>query len=341
MERLRPRTIIRLLSFSCILWMALAPLGARAAGNWDGPAVTQLGGTPSLLADTVITPLSQSNQAVPATQDIAAAGTASHAHPATTTSANPAGGTGVAAHGKNTGGVSQPAGSGSTKPVSTSPALNLPAYSPVSASGGGQALDGGSIAALVIKFLVVLALLFIVLRVLKAIMPRTRGARGAPDKALLLHSESIGDKQRILLLDMGAKLVAVGVSGAGMSTLATIEEMDAVDAIRARYAPLADAVPGYREGSARPPLSRSFMETLKRTGLAMQRQAAETPAGPANVSRPFLKHVGGAKAGDYVDNPPTRAAAGSGRRIPRQLDEPILHEALEAMRAVRRKVESS
>jgi flagellar biogenesis protein FliO len=106
---------------------------------------------------------------------------------------------------------------------------------------------------LVVKFLVVLVLLFIVLRVLKAIMPGGRGKRAGRERPMLLHSESIGDKQRVLLLDLGGKLVAVGVAGTAMTQLAVIEDADAIDSVRARYAPLAEAVPGYHENTATMP----------------------------------------------------------------------------------------
>jgi flagellar biogenesis protein FliO len=324
MERLRPRTLLWLLSFSCILWMALAPLDARASANWEGPASTRLGGPPTILAGAVTAPISNSKAITPGGKKI-------KAH------AKSAAGSAGTAHRTGTGAKPVRSGSGAAP---TSPALNLPAYSPTG-TADGQALDGGSIAGLAIKFLVVLVLLFIVLRVLKAIMPRTRGMRSGRDKALLLHSESIGEKQRILLLDLGGKILAVGASGADMTTLATIEDRDAVDALRARYAPLSDTVPGYGEGLTPAPLSRSFVETLKRAGLTLQRQAAETPAAPLAVGVPFLKRAGGMRTGGGVRTRPARAPVGGSRPLTQPASEPILHEALEAMRAARRKVEGA
>lgn len=324
MEHLRPRTLLWLLSFSCILWMSLAPHGARASANWEGPASTPLSGPPTILAGAVAAPVANSKAITPGGKEIKA-----HAKSA----ASSAG----AAHRTGTGAKSARSGSGAAP---TGPALNLPAYSPAGAAGG-QALDGGSIAGLAIKFLVVLVLLFIVLRVLKAIMPRTRGMRTGRDKALLLHSESIGEKQRILLLDLGGKILAVGASGAGMTTLATIEDRDAVDAMRARYAPLSDAVPGYGEGSTAAPLSRSFIETLKHAGLTLQRQAPEPPAAPLSVGVPFLRRSGGVRADARDGTGPARAPVGGSRPLTQRASEPILHEALEAMRAARRKVEGA
>jgi flagellar biogenesis protein FliO len=197
---------------------------------------------------------------------------------------------------------------------------------------------------LVVKFLVVIALLFIVLRVLKAIMPGGRAKRAGRERPMLLHSESIGDKQRVLLLDLGGKVVAVGVAGTAMTQLAVIEEADAVDTVRARYAPLAEAVPGYQEGTATMPLSQSFIETLKRAGIVGQRQVGAGSTAPATPT-PIVQSM-----------PPTRrlvSALGTdnGRRAARGDDparpagqppvEPVLHEALEAMRAVRRRVEGA
>jgi hypothetical protein len=161
---------------------------------------------------------------------------------------------------------------------------------------------------------------------------------------MLLHSESIGDKQRVLLLDLGGKLVAVGVAGTAMTQLAVIEDADAIDSVRARYAPLAEAVPGYQENTATMPLSQSFMETLKRAGIIGQRQAASgttTPVTSPNTS------TTPAALGDVVT-----MRAGSGRQTTRDGEsrtrpnsqppvEPILHDALEAMRAVRRRVEGA
>jgi flagellar biogenesis protein FliO len=380
MEQLRPRAgrrlpaMVLLLALAGIVWLVGAPHGARAAQSWDGPALKQVGGAPSILAESDLTSVSTGRGPLTApstsTRSVttgsaangapyiagrgsAAAGAVSTARIATpgnqggslprmvgggqntTRKATTAG----ASAATTTAGSGMTAKQGPKSAAPASPALNLPTYAPVGVSGG-QSLDGPTIVGLVFKFLVVLALLFIVLRVLKAIMPGGHGKRAGRDRPLLLHSESIGDKQRILLLDLGGKLVAVGVAGATMTTLTTIEDADAVDTIRARYAPLAEAVPGYQESKAPTPLSQSFMETLKRAGIVGQRQAESASAGPAAPTMPRARREAPA------------AGAGNGRRVLRGGEasthpderppvEPILHEALEAMRAVRRRVEGA
>jgi flagellar biogenesis protein FliO len=260
----------------------------------------------------------------------------------TTRQTTAVGSTGTAA--KTTAGSGGTAKQGAKSTAPASPALNLPVYAPVGVSGG-QSLDGPTIAGLVVKFLVVIALLFIVLRVLKAIMPGGRAKRAGRERPMLLHSESIGDKQRVLLLDLGGKLVAVGVAGTAMTQLAVIEEADAVDSVRARYAPLAEAVPGYQEGTASMPLSQSFMETLKRAGIVGQRQAgsgATAPATPAPIvqSMPPARLESAAVAGGHGRRA-ARGGEGTMRPAGQPPVEPILHEALEAMRAVRRRVEGA
>jgi flagellar biogenesis protein FliO len=371
MERCRPRTIVSLLVLSSIGWMVCVPHGVQASRIWDGPALTPLGGAPTILAEAGAASGSaaQGTAGGPSTsaRSVTTAGSASVKNTTTggaassaklTTSGNHGGSpTGTSAGRQAVTGKADPVGgpngaaattttgnSGATASAPKtaapkSPALNLPLYAPAGVSGG-QTLDGSTIAGLVVKFLVVLALLFIVLRILKAIMPGARGKRAGREQPLLLHSESIGDKQRVLILDLGGKLVAVGVAGTAMTELATIEEADAVDVIRARYAPLTDAVPGYQEDRALTPLSHSFIETLKRAGIVGQRQAGSKPNNPAAPAVPLVQHE------------PAGLAAGSGggiarggetrtRRAAQPPVEPVLHEALEAMRAVRRRVEGA
>jgi flagellar biogenesis protein FliO len=365
MERLRPRimpAIVRILALISLMLLVGVPYSAHASKNWDGPAVTPHGGAPSILAQSGAAPVSTANDTSAGAANGATG--ASTSRPTTnrvistarvTTPGNHGGaGTGAigAGQARMVGGAGGSAvktttgTAGAVKSVApTSPTLNLPPYAPPGSSGGA-ALDGSTIVGLVVKFLVVLVLLFIVLRVLKAIMPGGRAKRGGRERPMLLHSESIGDKQRVLLLDLGGKLVAVGVAGTSMTHLGTIEEAEAIDSVRARYAPLAEAVPGYQEGTAAMPLSQSFMETLKRAGIVGQRQAASgtttpvTRPTPNTVTMPaVLRDLATLRTGNGRHT--TRDGESRTRPNTQPPVEPILHDALEAMRAVRRRVEGA
>jgi hypothetical protein len=138
----------------------------------------------------------------------------------------------------------------------------------------------------------------------------------------------------------------VGVAGTSMTHLGTIEEAEAIDSVRARYAPLAEAVPGYQEGTAAMPLSQSFMETLKRAGIVGQRQAASgtttpvTRPTPNTVTMPaVLRDLATLRTGNGRHT--TRDGESRTRPNTQPPVEPILHDALEAMRAVRRRVEGA
>jgi len=234
-----------------------------------------------------------------------------------------------------------PAPSAVARANAANAALRLTPYTPV-VTGGSQSFDAGTLAGLAIKFLIVIGLLFIVLRVLKAILPKMQaGGKGAAG-ALVLHSESIGDKQRIVLLDLHGQLVAVGISGGAISPLATIDQPDAVEALRARYSSINQAVPGYRESTEHPAIGQSFAEALKRAGIVGQRQTGAPPAPRVALTVPFLQRAAANRAAGQAKAVTTRPA-----RTPRRqaasppAAEPVLRDALEAMRSLRQKVESS
>jgi flagellar biogenesis protein FliO len=309
MKARRPRLLLWLLSGSCILWMAGVTAGAPVAARGIGTG-------------SVPTPVS-----VAPTHHESAARIAFHVVAATRltiATAPPAPVPATVSH--------------------ASPVLHLTPYTPI-ATGGSQSFDAGTITGLAIKFAIVLGLLFIVLRVLKAILPKMQGGGKGVEGALVLHSESIGDKQRIVLLDLHGQLVAVGISGGAISPLATIDQPDAMESLRARYSSINQAVPGYRESTEQPPIGHSFAEALKRAGIVGQRQTGAPPAPRAVLTIPFLQRAAASR-----DAGPAKAAAPRpprpGRSPRRQATsqaatEPVLLDALEAMRSLRQKVESS
>lgn len=92
----------------------------------------------------------------------------------------------------------------------------------------------GSMLGLAAKFAIVLVLLFLCLRVLRQVMPRLSGGPGGPG-AMVLHSESIGEKQRVQLLDLEVRLVLIAVSGGATTVLSTIDDPDEMATLRTRY----------------------------------------------------------------------------------------------------------
>ena len=314
MKARRPRLLLWLLSLSCILWMAgaaqVGPAAAREIGTGSFP-------TPAIAAPASPAPIPQANAARIAFKVVAATRLTIATVPSVPTPAD------------------------IVHPKATSPVLRLTPYTPV-VTGGNQSFDAGTLAGLAIKFLIVIGLLFIVLRVLKAILPKMQGGGKDGAGALVLHSESIGDKQRIVLLDLHGQLVAVGVSGGAISPLATIDQPDAMESLRARYSSIPQAVPGYRESTKQPAIGQSFAEALKRAGIVGQRQTGAPPAPRVALTIPFLQRAAAnrepgkvkAAASPPIRNPRRRAA---GQSAP----EPVLLDALEAMRSLRRTVESS
>lgn len=111
--------------------------------------------------------------------------------------------------------------------------LHLPAATAPSAAWGNGP-DVGSMLGLAAKFAIVLVLLFLCLRVLRQIMPRLSGSAGGPG-AMVLHSESIGEKQRVQLLDLEVRLVLIAASGGATTVLSTIDDPDEMATLRARY----------------------------------------------------------------------------------------------------------
>jgi flagellar biogenesis protein FliO len=86
------------------------------------------------------------------------------------------------------------------------------------------------------KFVVVLVLLLVCLRVLKAVMPGGRGPGLGRGARMVLHSEALGDKQRVCLLDLQTSIVVIGVSPSGLTPLSTITGAEEMEQLRKCYA---------------------------------------------------------------------------------------------------------
>jgi len=131
---------------------------------------------------------------------------------------------------------------GGTQP---SAKLNLAPYSLPSTSGS-MSFDSGSLVSLGAKFAIVLVLLLVCLRVLKYVMPGGRRLRVGKPNPMVLHSEPLGDKHKVCLLDLGDSIVVIGVSASGVSPITTIGGSEEVERLRKRYAP-AQPAPVYRQ----------------------------------------------------------------------------------------------
>lgn len=209
---------------------------------------------------------------------------------------------------------------GTARPAhASSQPLHLPAYTPLGSSPSG-AIDTSSLLGLAAKFTIVLVLLFLCLRVLRLVMPRLSGGTAAAG-GMVLHSETIADKQRVQLLDLEVRLVLVAVSGANTTVLTTVDDVEEMATLRARYQPRAKSQASAARGAARP----------STTG----EQAGEQAERPSFASALALA---------TQQKMPRRAMPSNRPRTPR-LDsmtpapEPTLNRALEALRALRRRAE--
>lgn len=199
--------------------------------------------------------------------------------------------------------------------ASTQP-LHLPAYAPLG-SASGALPDSGSLLSLAAKFVAVLVLLFLCLRVLRMVMPRLSGNGRAAAGAMVLHSEVIGEKQRVQLLDLEVRLVLIAVAGGNITALATIDDDAEMALLRARY--------------QSKPRNRAAASVEAHTD-------AERPSfATALVSATRQKMPGGAATDHAVMRTrPTRAARPSAGQSE---TAPALGRALETMRALRHRAE--
>lgn len=206
-------------------------------------------------------------------------------------------------------------------PASSATDLRLPVY----VSPGSPAPDstGGGYLVLGLKFAVVLALLLLCLRVLRSVMPRLSGRGGPQAGAMVLHAETVGVKQTVQVLDLGARLLLVGVTGASMTTLTTIDNPEEVALLRARYTamPRAEVQAAVRaeDREGRP----SFAGALALASAALGKASwIQTDARSARRPREMS----------------AAADAGSTGRG-RGAGDPVVGDALRALRALRARFE--
>ncbi len=208
---------------------------------------------------------------------------------------------------------------GAARHGAATPRRLLP-YTPASPSADGT-MDRSSLLGLVATFAVVLALLFVALRVLRGVLPRPRGAGGAragdgdiaagrvdalgsiagargalgsiaggSAKEIVLHDEPLGDENRVCLLDLGERIVLAGSSPAGLTVLAMIDDPEEIETVRARYGrgPTPRVKPwGEGEGEGGQP---TFAETLREV-VACGIAAGASPARDAPAAIPRMSTV--------------------------------------------------
>ncbi len=329
----RTRILLGLLPIVCALWLATPHAFAAIPGRGDGSG-TSASTVPT--ATTSAAPFTRAqNSSHVAGHRISIAQTPQGTHVAVHTQSSTRqhniaqaslDAVAAPAHTNLTGATAQM----STSTTHTGVPLHLPSYSPLVSTPQG-ALDGGAMLLLAGKFAVVLVLLFVCLRVLRAIMPGMRGD-GKRGGAMVLHSEPIGDKQRVCLLDLQDRLVLVGISATGMTALTTIEDVEQVAMLRERYS--AKPVATAREEAA--PAGPSFAATLAAAALAAARSSHN------RTVRPFAP-MGKSLNKDLLpaSTPRTsRWGTGAARADAQAEHNPSLDRALEAMRAVRQKLAS-
>ncbi len=209
--------------------------------------------------------------------------------------------------------------------------LHLPAYTPAGASPD-TTLSGASLLGLLAKFVAVLVLLFIALRILRAVMPRLQGGGGGlTSGGMVLYNEALGDKKRACLLDLGDRVVLVGIGTTDMSPLATIDDPTEVAALRARYGP---RTPSPREQGARPTFAAVLKDAVTRTAVPGS-GAKNAPAIPGIGTMSDVTYVQGSAHGDRgaelgALRTTAREAAGS--------PDARIGGALERMRQLREKI---
>jgi flagellar biogenesis protein FliO len=210
--------------------------------------------------------------------------------------------------------------------------LHLPAYAPLGAAqgSGNASIDMPQLLA---KVLIVFLLLFVCLRVLKAVMPRLNGASGGAAGGLVLHSEPLGPKARVQVLDLGLRVVMVAVSGPSITTLATIDDAAEMAELRERYAPKGRKGLARRKGTKAPAQRPSFAQALALTsrqalGRGTSPTAADAVTAPRETTAPareWEQELAAAMAA------PAPQGSHDG--------DAVLGGALESLRSLRRQVE--
>lgn len=181
-------------------------------------------------------------------------------------------------------------------------------YTPASPNADGT-MDRSSLLGLVATFAVVLALLFVTLRILQGVLPRPRGAGGAragdgdiatgrvdalesiaggSAKGIVLHDEPLGDENRVCLLDLGERIVLAGSSPAGLTVLAMIDDPEEIETVRARYGrgPIPRVMPWGEGGgeSGQPTFAETLREVVARGIAAGASPARDAPAAIPRMS---------------------------------------------------------
>lgn len=227
--------------------------------------------------------------------------------------------------------------SGAPVHAPSSAPLHLPDYLPIG-SGGPVTLDAHALLLMGGKFVIVLALLLISLRLLKAVMPRGHGAGGRA-AGMLLHSERVGEKGRVMLLDLHTRLVVVGNSAGTMTPLTTIEDPEEIAALRGHYRGQ-PAAPLRRKAH---PADVAFSALLARE-VGPEAQSSNQTS-PTLVMAPIAQAASGrtrklrpaARQTPHVGDQPAVAQPAA---IPATGDEALAH-AITAMRSLRQKVEQA
>jgi len=148
---------------------------------------------------------------------------------------------------------------------------------------------------------------------------------------MVLYNEALGDKKRACLLDLGDRVVLVGIGTTDMSPLATIDDPTEVAALRARYGP---RTPSTREQGARPTFAAALKDAVTRTAVPGS-GAKNAPAIPGIGTMSDVTYVQGSAHGDRgaelgALRTTEREAAGS--------PDARIGGALERMRQLREKI---
>ncbi len=231
--------------------------------------------------------------------------------------------------------VQPPRHSTSSRPSGTrhtGRALHLPAYTPLGAAQDSSSSASIDVPQLLAKVVIVFLLLFVCLRVLKAVMPRLNGASGGAAGGLVLHSEPLGPKARLQVLDLGLRVVMVAVSGPTITTLATIDDAAEMAELRERYAHRGRKGLGRRKEPKEQDERPSFVQALALTS----RQALGRGAAPAANTAPAPREsVAPAREWEQELAAAMAAPAPQGSHD----GDPVLGGALESLRSLRRQVE--
>lgn len=90
---------------------------------------------------------------------------------------------------------------------------------------------------LLLKLVIVVVLLIVTMRVLKAVYGRRTADQGAPaGGGLTLYAEPVGAGQRVMLVDLGSRLLVVGGTTTTLTPLSEVTDPAEMETLRARWA---------------------------------------------------------------------------------------------------------